>query len=96
MTIAVTTPNHIKAKMRKMKTVPACIKAELLKGCRNQGAYMQFHQDVKTYNLWEALLFVQSFEQETWKFFAEGTAHNAMDAYFNTKAVAKLLQLRLS
>lgn len=94
MQITASTPNHVKAKMRKVKTIPACIKATLLKGCVNQGAYMQFHQDVGVYNLWEALLYAESYEANG--DYANGTVHEAMDAYFKTKAVAKMLAAVLS
>jgi hypothetical protein len=94
MNITASTPNHIKVKMRKVKTVPACIKATILKGCVNQGAYIQFVQDVGMYGLWEALLYAESYEANG--DYAQGTVHDAMDAYFNTKAVAKLLKEALS
>lgn len=93
MDIRTSTPNHIKVKMRKTKTLPACIKAELLKGCKDQMAYVQFHQDLATYGLWEAMLYVEGYEGTG---YAEGTAHNAMDAYFKTKAVSKMLKEVLS
>jgi hypothetical protein len=89
MDIRISTPDTIKAKMRKVKTIPACIKATLLKGCINQGAYMQFHQDVGMYGLWEAMLYAQGYEGNG--DYTEGTVHDAMDAYFKTKAVSKLL-----
>lgn len=94
MDIRTSTPNHIKVKMRKVKTLPACIKAELLKGCKDQFAYVQFHQDLANYGLWEAMLYVEGYEKDGK--YAEGTAHAAMDAYFKTKAVAKLLTEVLS
>ena len=94
MDIRTSTPNHIKVKMRKVKTLPACIKAELLKGCKDQMAYVQFHQDLATYGLWEAMLYVEGYEGDGK--YAEGTAHNCMDAYFKTKAVAKLLKEAMS
>jgi hypothetical protein len=50
---------------------------------------MQFHQDVGMYGLWEALLYAQDYEGKG--DYTEGTVHNAMDAYFKTKTVAKLL-----
>lgn len=94
MQIATSTPNHIKVKMRKMKTIPACIKAEVYKGAKCMEATVQFNSDVSVYNLWEALLYVEGYEKSG--HFAEGTAHNAMDAFFKTKAVAKLLKEVLS
>jgi len=94
MNITISTPNHIKAKMRKVKTVPACIKAELLKGCIQQGAYIQFNQDVGLYGLWEALLYAEGYEDQG--HYELGTVHDAMDAYFKTKAVSKMLKEVLS
>jgi hypothetical protein len=93
MDIRASTPNHIKIKMRKTKTLPACIKAALLKGCKSQGAYIQFHTDLATFGLWEAMLFVEDYEKSG--DYAEGTAHNAMDAYFKTPTVAKILKAAL-
>lgn len=94
MKITISTPNHVKAKMRKVKKVPACIKAELLKGCINQGAYIQFNQDVGMYGLWEALLYAESYEDTG--HYELGTVHDALDAYFKTKAVSKMLKEVLS
>lgn len=88
MDIAITTPNHVKVAMRKMKKVPACIKATLLKGCKDQGAYIQFHEDLR-FGLWGALLSAESYEKDG--MYAEGTIHNAMDAFFQTKTVKKML-----
>ena len=69
------------------------MKAELLKGCKDQGAYIQFHEDLR-FGLWGALLSAESYEKDG--MYAEGTIHNCLDAYFNTKAVAKLLKEVLS
>lgn len=88
--IRVSTPKHIQDKMRKIKKIPACIKDEMLKGCKNQGAYMQFHQDVTVYGLWEALLYAEGYEGKG--DYTSGTVHAALDAYFNTKAVSKLFK----
>lgn len=93
MNIATSTPNHIIIKLRKVKKLPACMKATLLKGCRDQGAYIQFHEDLR-FGLWGALLSAESYEKDG--MYAEGTVHDAMDAYFKTKAVAKLLKEVLS
>jgi hypothetical protein len=89
MNITISTPNHIKTKMRAMKTIPIGIKAELLKGCINQGAYIQFNQDVGLYGLWEALLYAEGYENQG--DYELGTVHNAMDAFFKTKTVKNWL-----
>lgn len=88
-TITTSTPAHIIAKLRKEKKLPVCMKAELLKGCKAQGAYIQFHEDLR-FGLWGALLSAESYEQQG--MYAEGTVHNAMDAYFHTKSISKLLK----
>jgi len=88
MTIRLTTPNHLIVKLRKLKVVPVSIKAEIYKGCKEMGAAVQFNSDVRIFNVWEALLYVDNMEPH---YFAEGTAHNAIDAYCNTKAVRKML-----
>jgi len=80
MAIRSTTSEDIKAKLRKMKTLPGTVKAALLKGCQNQMVYVQFHQDLATYGLWESLLYVEGYEQETGGY-AVGTAQAALDAY---------------
>lgn len=90
MNIIISTPNHVKAKMRKMKTIPACIKAGLLKGCINQGAYIQFNQDVGLYGLWEAMLYAEGYENQG--DYELGTVHDAMDAFFKTDTVKKILE----
>jgi hypothetical protein len=79
--------------MRKLKVVPACVKAEVYKGCKAMEGAVQFNSDVNTFNVWEALLYLEGMEPQ---FFAEGTAHAAMDAYFKTKAVSKMLKEALS
>ena len=88
--IQTTTPNHIKVKMRKMKTIPACMKAEVYKGAKCLEATVQFNQDVATYGLYEAMLYVEDYEKSS--HYAEGTAMKAMDAYFKTPAVKKIFQ----
>ena len=88
MDIATTTPEHVKTAMRKMKKVPVCIKATLLKGCKDQGAYIQFNEDVR-FGLWGALLSAESYEKDG--MYAEGTVHDAMDAFFKTDTVKKIL-----
>ena len=88
--IQTTTPNHIKVKMRKMKTIPACMKAEVYKGAKCLEATVQFNQDVATYGLYEAMLYVEDYEKSA--HYAEGTAMKAMDAYFKTPGVKKIFQ----
>jgi len=88
MSIRITTPKPVIVKLRKLKVVPICVKAEVYKGCKEMGASVQFNTDVNTFNVWEALVYVEGMEPH---YFAEGTAHNAIDAYCNTKAVKKIL-----
>lgn len=42
------------------------------------GAYIQFGRDLQTYGLWEALLYVEQYEQQGE--YKEGTAQKALDA----------------
>jgi len=79
MDLRTSTPNPLKNKFRKMKRVPSLIKAVILKGCKSQGAYIQFQSDVSLYNLWEALLYVEGYESDG--YFTEGTAFDALDAF---------------
>jgi hypothetical protein len=88
MSIRITTPKHLIVKLRKLKVVPVSIKAEVYKGCKEMGAAVQFNSDVNTFNVYEALLYLEGMEPQ---FFAEGTATKAIDAYCNTKAVRKML-----
>ena len=76
MPLRTDTPDALKIKLRKVKTVPAKVKAAVYAGCKDPGAAVQFQQDVATYNLWEALLYVESYEADG--FFAKGTAANAI------------------
>jgi hypothetical protein len=75
MSIRETLSNDLKVKYRKVKTVPAAIKAAIYAGCTDPGAAMQFQSDVTTYNLFEALLYVEGYEKDG--FFAAGTAAKA-------------------
>lgn len=88
MSIRITTPKHLADKLRKLKVVPVSIKAEVYKGCKEMRAAVQFNSDVNTFNVFEALLYLEGVEPH---FFAEGTATKAIDAYCNTKAVRKML-----
>ena len=75
MTIAATIPEAIKAKYRKVKVAPGAIKAAVYNGCKATGAAVQFQSDVRVYNLWEALLFVEGYEADG--YFSPGTAEAA-------------------
>jgi hypothetical protein len=50
----------------------------LVKGCLEQGAYIQFGRDMAVYNLWEALLFAQGYEEDG--MYKTGSAQAALDA----------------
>jgi hypothetical protein len=76
MPLRTDTPDAVKIKLRKLKAVPAKIKAAVYAGCKDPGASMQFASDVATYNVWEALLYVESYEKDG--FFATGTAAAAI------------------
>lgn len=81
MSIEQTTQEPIKELLRTMKVVPSSMKAAILKGCKDQMAYVQFGKDLSLYNLWEALLYVQSYETDG--YYTKGTAHNALEAWFS-------------
>lgn len=52
-----------KNKLRKMKTLPLAVKAAVYGGnIGGPGATMQFNSDIRIYNLWEALLYVEGYE----------------------------------
>lgn len=52
----------------------------LVQGCIDQGAYIQFGQDMRLYNLCEALLYAESYEKQG--MYAPGTTQKAIDAVF--------------
>jgi hypothetical protein len=75
MSIRTTIPEAVKVKYRKVKIVPVKVKAAVYGGCKDPGATIQFHQDVQTYGLYEALLYVENMEEQG--LFAKGTAQQA-------------------
>lgn len=76
MPLRTDTPDAVKIKLRKLKTVPVKIKSAVYSGCSDPAGTMQFAQDVATYNVWEALLYVESYEKDG--LFAAGTAAKAI------------------
>lgn len=79
MSIRTTTPEPVKALLRKKRDVPGSVKAIIYQGNRSGPAVtMQFHQDVATYGLWEALLYVEGYEGHGE--YAPGTASLALNA----------------
>ncbi len=89
MSIRQTTPESIKNVLRKMKTVPIGIKAKIYGGCKDPGATIQFNSDVAVYSIWEAILYVESYESQG--FYAPGTAKAAIDDFMTTKAAKKAM-----
>ena len=73
------TPDEIKVKLRKMKTVPGKVKAAIYGGCKDPGAAMQFNSDVTVYGMFEALLYVEGYEKDG--MFAPGTAVAAIKTF---------------
>jgi hypothetical protein len=68
-------PETLKAKYRKVKTVPSAVKALVYGGanpaqCPN--VTIQFNRDVMIFGLYEALLFVEDYESDG--FYNKGTA----------------------
>jgi len=64
------------AKMRKIKSgIPSEVMGVLRIGCRhNPAPLMQFERDVRTYGMWEALLYVEGYEGQ---YYETGTAKQA-------------------
>ena len=78
--MTLTATPDLKSKLRKTKTVPGKVKAIIYAGNSSGPAMsMQFNQDVTTYGLWEALLFVKNYESDG--FYTPGTAQRAMDTF---------------
>lgn len=78
-----TASNEHKVKLRKIRTVSSPIvdevRAILKSGICTSGlsvAYIQFEADLRTYGLWEALLYVQGYEPTE---YTAGTAQKALD-----------------
>lgn len=76
MSLRESTPEAVKSKLRKTKSIPPAVKAAVYAGCLQQGAAMQFNRDVMVYNLWEALLYVEGYEDDG--YFTHGTAAKAI------------------
>lgn len=56
-----------KVKLRKMRTLPSAMKAVIYAGAQSShspAVTMQLGQDLQTYGLWEALLYVESYERD--------------------------------
>jgi hypothetical protein len=71
-----------KRKLRKVKGVAGKLqdiaRNTLVGGTIAQGAYIQFGSDLRTYNLWEALLYAKGYEDKG--DYAEGSTQCALDA----------------
>lgn len=60
-------PEEIKNKLRKIKTetVLACaIRIIVVTGAINEAAIYQFDKDLRMYNLYEAILYVESYQKQ--------------------------------
>ena len=70
-----------RAALRKIKVINHSVveaaRNALVTGCLEQGYYIQFAQDIRTYGLWEALLYAEGYEG---KGFSEGSAQRALNA----------------
>lgn len=67
-----------KSKLRKIKVCPAKVKEVVYAGNKGgPGPTMQFHEDIRLYGLWEALLYVEGYEEE---YYVKGTAEKALEA----------------
>jgi len=67
--------NHQKQVLRRTKKVSLPIKAAVYAGCKHPGAANQFNYDLKTYGLWEAIIYIQNGEP---KYYEEGTAEKVL------------------
>lgn len=68
-----------KAKLRKVKTMPSLVKASLYNDAIKAhcpAITMQLGSDLQTYGLWEALLYVESYEADG--YYHEGAAERAL------------------
>jgi hypothetical protein len=69
-----------KAKLRKTRKLPGKVKEVVYKGNKGgTGPVTQFNQDIALYGLWEALLYVEGYEQEE-GYYVPGTAEKAFQA----------------
>ena len=73
------TTEEVKKRYRKIHTCPDSCKAVLYSGSlQGIGVIQQFYRDLKTYGLWEALLYAEGYEDEA--YYKKGTAQAALDA----------------
>lgn len=79
MSIRVTTSEETKKRLRKIKTLPLAVKAIVYGGnLRGPAMAVQFNSDVRVYNLWEAILYVEGYEESG--DYKPGTASLAINA----------------
>lgn len=72
-------PDEIKDKLRKIKELPLSIKAIAYGGNKGGPAMaVQLNRDVKVYNLYEALLYLEQYEDQT--YYTVGTTEKIIDA----------------
>lgn len=78
----ITATEETKKQLKKIRGVAGPVqdiaRYAIINGCLNQGAHIQFGRDLSTYNLWEALLYVDGYEQNG--FYKKGTAQTALDS----------------
>lgn len=69
-------------RIRKPQDLPDSVKAAVYGGNLNGvPAATQFNKDLVLYGLWEALLYVQSYEAKEYSYYKPGTAENAVRAW---------------
>jgi hypothetical protein len=76
-------PRETAIKMRGVKKCPVAVKAALLRGCQEQGAYIQFSRDIAIDGLRGALMCAQSYEEQG--MYAEGTCLDALKKALKVK-----------
>jgi hypothetical protein len=74
------TSEETKKKLRKLRSVTGPIqdiaRNTLVQGVIDRGAYIQFGSDMVVYNLWEALLYAKSYEDQG--MYVAGTVEKAL------------------
>jgi hypothetical protein len=74
--------DNYKRQLRKVKGIAGGLqdiaRNTLVKGCIEQGAYIQFGEDMQVYNLYEALLYAEGYELRG--MYRAGSVQSTVDA----------------
>lgn len=91
MSIRKTAEPAVVAELRRIKTLPLSVKAIVYGG--NLGgpdAAVQFNRDLRLYGLWEALLYVEGYEEDG--VYTKGTAQSALWAITSALPLRRLVK----